>query len=124
MKFKGENFLSLETFRKSGIGVKTPVWFAQEGDILYLWTSADTGKLKRIRNNPRVNIAPCKRGGEVTGEWMPARASLDESESAVQHVVDLLRQKMGFEFFLIGNLEILAERIKGVRRVCVKVSFV
>jgi PPOX class probable F420-dependent enzyme len=91
---------------------------------LYLWTSADTGKLKRIRNNPRVNIAPCKRHGEVTGEWVAARASLDETDSAVQHVVDLLRQKMGFEFFLIGNLEILAERIKGVRRVCIKVSLV
>jgi uncharacterized protein len=121
-QFKGQRFLSLETFRKTGIGVKTPIWFEQEGDSLFLWTPANSGKLKRIRNNPRVNIAPCNRFGEVTGEWVAAQASLDESESAVQHVVNLLRKKLGFEFFVVGNLEMLMERRKGVRRVCVKVS--
>src|SRR5512144_470956 len=69
-QFADQEFLSFETFRKNGIGVKTPVWFAQEGDTLYIWTVGDSGKIKRIRNNPRVNIAPCKRFGKLTGEWM------------------------------------------------------
>ena len=42
-QFNNQEFLSLETFRKSGIGVKTPVWFAQEGDTLYIWTVSDSG---------------------------------------------------------------------------------
>ena len=57
-QFRDQEFLSIETFRKNGIGVKTTVWFVQEGDMLYVWTIGDSGKAKRIRNNARVNIAP------------------------------------------------------------------
>jgi len=57
-QFKDQEFLSIETFRKNGSGVKTTVWFAQEGDMLYVWTIGESGKAKRIRNNARVNIAP------------------------------------------------------------------
>lgn len=101
-QFKDQEFLSLETFRKNGIGVKTPIWFAQEGDMLYIWTRGDSGKVKRIRNNARVNIAPCKRFGDVTGEWKAAQASVDDSDGAVQHAVTLLRQKLGFGFIVFG----------------------
>ena len=46
-QFEDQEFLGLETFRKNGIGVKTPVWFAQEGDMLCIWTVGDSGKIKR-----------------------------------------------------------------------------
>jgi uncharacterized protein len=121
-QFKDQEFLSLETFRKNGIGVKTPIWFAQECDMLYIWTRGDSGKVKRIRNNARVNIASCKRFGEATGEWTEAQASVDDSDTAVQHVVSLLRQKLGFGFIMFGMIEGLIERLKGQRRVSIKVS--
>jgi hypothetical protein len=121
-QFKDQEFLSIETFRKNGIGVKTPVWFAPEGDMLVLWTRGDSGKVKRIRNNARVNIAPCTRFGKVTGEWTAAHASVDDSDAAVQHVVALLRQKLGFGFIVFGTIERLIERLKGQRRVSIKVS--
>jgi PPOX class probable F420-dependent enzyme len=69
-QFKDQEFLTLATFRKNGVGVKTPIWFAQEGELLLMWTDGKSGKIKRIHNNPRVHIAPFKRFGEVTGEWM------------------------------------------------------
>lgn len=50
-------YIALETFRKSGEGVVTPVWVTAEGDKLYVWTVGDSGKVKRIRNNGRVRIA-------------------------------------------------------------------
>ena len=121
-QFNNQEFLSFETFRKTGIGVKTPVWFAQEGDILYIWTVGDSGKIKRIRNNPQVNIAPCKRLGRVTGEWMAARASVDQSVAAVRHVEALLSRKLGFEFAVFRLIDRLRDRWKGSHRVCVKVS--
>ncbi len=121
-QFKDQEFMSLETFRKNGIGVKTPLWFAQEGDTLYLWTRGDSGKVKRIRNNARVNVAPSKRFGDVTGTWLTAQAFVDESEAAVQHVVTLLRKKLGFGFMLFGIIEGLIERRKGQRRVSIKIS--
>ncbi len=120
-QFKNQEFLSLETFRRNGIGVTTPVWFAQEGDTLYIWTVGDSGKIKRIRNNPRVNIAPYKRFGKVTGEWTAAQAFIDDSAAAVQHVEALLSRKLGFEFAVFRLIDRLRDRWQKSHRVCVKV---
>ena len=60
--FENQKYLNLETFRKSGVGVKTPVWFVQEGDVLFVRTGAIRVKVKRIRNNSQVNIATMQNG--------------------------------------------------------------
>jgi len=121
-QFKDQEFLSIETFRKNGIGVKTTVWFAQECAILYIWTIGESGKAKRIRNNARVNIAPCKRLGKVTGKWMAAQASVDDSAAAVRHVETLLRRKLGFVFAAFELMDRLRDRLTGKQRVSIKVS--
>ena len=72
--FDRQNYLNLETFRKTGVGVKTPVWFVQEGETLFVRTIANSGKVKRIRKKGRVNIAPCKVDGTPLGSWVPAIA--------------------------------------------------
>ena len=82
--FRNHKYLSLETFKKSGDGVKTPVWFAADpaGDLagndarLYIYTIGDTGKVKRIRNNPHVKIAPSTIKGEPLGDWLDASAEI------------------------------------------------
>lgn len=66
-EISGQRYISLATFRKKGTPVPTPVWFAEMNGQLYVMTSTDTGKYKRIRNNPRVTIAPCTIRGRVTG---------------------------------------------------------
>ena len=121
-QFKDQEFLSIETFRKNGIGVNTTVWFAQEGDMLYIWTIGDSGKAKRIRNNARVNIAPCKRFGKVTGEWMAAQASVYDSAAAVRHVETLLRRKLGVVFAVFGMMDRLRDQLTGKQRVSIKMS--
>ncbi len=55
------------TFRKTGAGVPTPVWFGEDGGKLYVMTRGDMGKTKRIRNNPQVKVAPSTIRGKVTG---------------------------------------------------------
>ncbi len=98
--FKGQKYLSLQTFRKNGEGVKTPVWFAADealearGDaaVLYIYTIGNTGKVKRIRNNPRVRIAPCDMRGNVTGEWMEARVEILSGDAAAR-ATGLLNRK-------------------------------
>ena len=52
-QFDGQDFLTLETFRRSGIGVKTPIWLVRGGDALWMWTMAGSGKVKRIQPTPR-----------------------------------------------------------------------
>ncbi|HUA16805.1 MAG TPA: PPOX class F420-dependent oxidoreductase [Verrucomicrobiae bacterium] len=72
----GQKYISLKTFRKTGAGVATPVWFGEEGDRLYVMTRHDLGKAKRIRNNPKVAVAPCTIRGKVTGAEFPAAARI------------------------------------------------
>jgi PPOX class probable F420-dependent enzyme len=79
--FDGKRYLNLETYRKTGRGVRTPVWFATApneagGPKLYVYSTADSGKAKRIRRTGVVKIAPCDARGRVTGSWMVAHATI------------------------------------------------
>ena len=72
----GATYLVLTTYRKTGVGVSTPVWFVEAGGKLYITTSENTGKVKRIRNNTQVMLAPCNAWGKTSGPTFPARARL------------------------------------------------
>ena len=78
--FRDHKYISLETFKKNGQGVKTPVWFVLHNDALYVYTEADSRKDKRIRNNSRLRVAVCNLRGNVKGEWVDATASLVDGE--------------------------------------------
>jgi uncharacterized protein len=71
-----QRYISLATFRKTGVAVYTPIWFAEYDDKLYFMTSSKLGKTKRIRNNPQVKIAPCTIRGKMTGSEFPATARI------------------------------------------------
>jgi len=71
-----EQFISLTTFRANGEGVATPVWFVREGDKLYVWTQANSYKVKRLRANSAVEIAPCTARGEITGAKISAQGQV------------------------------------------------
>jgi uncharacterized protein len=94
---QGQKYINLESFRKNGQGVRTPVWFAgdpQEGapEKLYVYSTANAGKTKRIRNNGRVCVAACDMRGKLLGEWMEGRAEIVNSQEA-KHATHLLNKK-------------------------------
>ena len=72
----------LTTYRKNGTPVGTPVNIAVVGPVAYIRTWDATGKVKRIRNNPQVEIAPCTGRGKVTGESLRMTARIIEGEEA------------------------------------------
>ena len=74
VEFDRQKYLNLASFRKNGIAVRTPIWFAEQDGKLYVMTRSDSGKYKRIRNNPQVRIAPCNMRGKITGPEFPATA--------------------------------------------------
>jgi uncharacterized protein len=90
-----QQYLNIETFRKTGVGVKTPVWFVRDSDTIFVRTGADSGKVKRIRNNAQVRIAPCKQDGSLLGEWIIASAREVKDEDTAQKVDRLLDKKYG-----------------------------
>ncbi len=103
-QFEKQQYLNIETFRKNGQGVKTPVWFVQDGETLHVWTQAGSGKAKRIRNNSKVRVTPSTASGEPTGEWLDAQASTDESPASIKHVETLMKRKYKTMFYIFGML--------------------
>src|SRR5260370_21187239 len=91
-QFTGKKHISIETYRKTGDPVRTPVWFVEENGELFIRTDSDSGKVKRIRNNPKVRVATSNMRGTVKGSWVEGEARILEPES-FEHVFSLLRNK-------------------------------
>lgn len=95
-KLAGANYLSFETFRKTGKGVATPVWFAEEDDVFYLFSAQDAGKMKRLRNSGRSRIAACTISGVITGDWVDTEAEILNDLEAGEALA-ALRRKYGWQ---------------------------
>ena len=87
-----QKYISLTTFRRTGAGVATPVWFGEEDGKLYVMTRSDLGKTKRIRNNPNIKLAPCTVRGKVIGPEFSATARILPPEDH-QRARDTLHRK-------------------------------
>lgn len=98
-----QKYINLETYRKSGKAVCTPVWFVIENSTIYVITTKDTGKVKRLQNNQNVRIAPCGFKGELKGDWMQGKARFAEKDE-VEQVIKLRKKKYGFQARLVGVL--------------------
>lgn len=94
-------YINLETYRKNGQPVRTPVWFMIDNNLVYVVTSADTGKVKRLRNNPVVRIMPSGFRGEPKGEWMKGKARFAEGTEA-ERVIQLRKKRYGLQARLVG----------------------
>jgi len=89
-------YLSLTTFRRDGTPVATPVWVAQQGDELVVYTARSSGKAKRLRNDSRVLVAPCDMRGRVKCDVVEGTARLqDDAETAV--TTSLIRRRYGLQ---------------------------
>ncbi len=116
--FDHQHYLNLETFRKNGNGVGTPVWFVEDGDILFVRTDANSGKVKRIRNHNQVHIAPCKMDGALLGDWIEASARLVSDWEIDRKVDRLLGKKYGLMKTLFG----LASSLQGRENTIIEIK--
>ena len=96
-----QKYINLETFRKNGEGVKTPVWFVTESNKIYVITRESTGKVKRLANNSKVNFAVCSFKGDIQGEWISGNATLVTGDEA-KNAIKLRKKKYGFKALLAG----------------------
>jgi hypothetical protein len=99
-----QQYANLTTYKKSGEAVATPVWFAERSGVVYVMTVADAGKVKRIRNNRQVELAPCTQSGKPLGPELAGHARvLAAGEEALAK--EALDEKYGlfkavFDFFM------------------------
>jgi PPOX class probable F420-dependent enzyme len=116
-EFAAKKYMNIETYRRSGEAIRTPVWFVESGGILFFLTRGDSGKVKRLRHNKQVRVAPCKVNGDLTGDWTAGTASMVDSMEVMQVVKDLFDDKYG----AVSRLTNVFSRMQRKKRVFVKV---
>jgi len=116
--FGDQKYISLETFKKNGEGVKTPVWFVLHKNALYVYTEADSWKVKRIRNNPRVRVAVSNFRGDIKGASLEATASLVEGDER------LAADKLLDRKYLLKKVFNFLTRINRHKRAMIKIESV
>jgi hypothetical protein len=100
--FDGHQFFRLTTFRRTGDGVPTPVWFAVLDGRLGVFTSVAAGKVKRIRRDGRVLIVPGSFRGHPKGQDQEAAARLVAGEAA-ERIHAALAAEYGWRFRMIAR---------------------
>jgi PPOX class probable F420-dependent enzyme len=108
-------YLSITSYRRDGSGVSTPVWFAAEDERLLVMTDSKSGKVKRIRRNPYVTIAPCSGRGKPKTKRMPAHAELLPA-SEVERAKRLIKRKYRFDLLFVGPIRAIQALFHPERR--------
>lgn len=117
-QFENQRFALLETYRKNGTAVRTPLLFIIHRDRLYMRTGSHTYKVKRIQNNPTVRVAPSTFGGEPLGDWLEGRAKVYDAAD-MQWVNQLSKHRNGWFKRLID----LRNRFKNLQFVVIEIRF-
>lgn len=115
-QFDNSKYINLETSKKNGKVVITPVWFVIEDKKVFVVTRSGTGKVKRLRNNPNVRISPCNFRGKLKGKWVNGTASFQDSLEC-KRIMYLRSKKYGFQsklasLFTIGKGDFILISIK------------
>ena len=99
-QLRGEQFINFSSYRKSGVAVDTPVWFAERNGILYIFSAGNAGKVKRLRHSPCSRVAACNAWGKLRGPWLTTAARVLEDERDKQLALAALRDKYGWKMRL------------------------
>ena len=94
-----QKYINLETYKKDGTPIRTPVWFVIDNDVIYVITRENTGKVKRLKNNQNIQIATCSFKGKPKSEWMKGIAKKVTDEEA-EKATKLRKKKYGFSVML------------------------
>ncbi len=119
---KREAYVSLATFRRNGKEVRTPVWFAENGGRLYVFSEGDAGKVKRIRATQRVRLAACSFRGRVHGDWVDGVARIVRQPELVARAYAGLLGKYGWQMRIANFLSRLSGRFE--KRAIIEIELV
>lgn len=99
-------YLRIDSYKRDGTAVGTPVWFVREEGRLLVQTDAGSYKVKRIRRNPSVTVALCSARGRPRGDAVAAHAELlpDSENLRVEH---LLQRKYRVDLILLKPVRVV-----------------
>jgi hypothetical protein len=115
-----EAYVNLETFKRDGSGVRTPVWVASLDGKMVIFTDGTSYKVKRLRRNPKVCVAACDVRGGTAGPWAEGTCTIVDAPDREERAYEVLRAKYGLQMRAIDFFSWLFGRIG--RRVILEVA--
>lgn len=104
-------YISLTTFRKDGTPVATPVWVTTEEGYLLVITDGNSGKVKRLRRDQHVTVAPCDVRGNLQGDPVRGVATVITNPELIERAEELVQQRYG----MMARVLRLMSKIRGGR---------
>ena len=104
-----ERYVNLSTLRKDGTEVRTPVWIAAAEGVPVVYTNVTSWKVKRIRNNAQVRLAPCTARGDIRGDWVDATARIVDDDVGRDRGIQAFVKKYGWQM----RLALFMSRLSG-----------
>jgi PPOX class probable F420-dependent enzyme len=110
-------YLSVTSFKRDGTGIATPVWFVSDGRQLFAFTDLHSAKVRRVRRNPHVLVAPCRVDGKLRSEPVSARAEVLTATPELERVQKLLVERYKISYRLVMLMYRLGRRLRGQQSV-------
>jgi PPOX class probable F420-dependent enzyme len=109
-------YICILTYKKNGDGVSTPVWFIRNDNKIYIRTSNQSGKVKRIKNNNIVSYALCNISGRIKGEWHSGVAKIEPD------VNKMIFSKITEKYGLIAQIINILYKIKKMEIIIISIE--
>lgn len=106
-------YLSVTSFKRDGTGIATPVWFVSDGERLLAFTDLHSMKVRRMRRNPHVLVAPCRVNGKLRRDPLPARVEVLTATADLERVRTLLTERYKVSYRLVMLFYRLGRRLRG-----------
>jgi hypothetical protein len=109
--FEKAKYINIQTFKKNGQPISTPVWFIIKDNKIFFRTGHKSGKIKRIRNNNNVKFALCDIRGKIKGEWREGIAKIENDSNKI--ILSKINKKYGISsklmkiFYKIKKIDIV-----------------
>jgi PPOX class probable F420-dependent enzyme len=108
-----EQYIDLESFKRDGGGVRTPVWCAPLDSTIVVFTAGDSFKVKRVRRNPKVRIRACNVRGDGRGPAINGRCIIVDDPAHEARAYEALTRKYGWQMRLLDLVSWIGGRIGG-----------
>lgn len=106
-------FLSLTSFKRDGTGIATPLWSVSDGRRLFAFTDAHSAKVRRVRRDPHVLVAPCLPNGTVRGKPLAAHAEVLTDDFNLERVQKLMLSRYRISYRVVMLFYRLGRRLRG-----------
>ena len=110
-------FLSITSFKRNGTGVATPVWAVSDGNRLFAFTDLHSAKVRRVRRDPHVLVAPCLPNGTLRGTPLAAHAEVLTDEADLERVQKLMLRRYRISYRVVMLFYRLGRRLRGKQSV-------